>query len=68
MIHVLLAFLLLLMIFMPGMPPLADTVPQAPVAESTDQAVRANVLEAYGKLPILSVQNQGEPDGLCDTS
>ena len=60
MIHVLLAFLLLLMILIPGMPPLADTVPQTPAAETTDEAVRANVLEAYGKLPILFVHNQGQ--------
>ena len=62
MIHVLLAFILLFMLFMPGMTPLADTVPQAPAAESTDEAVRANVLEAYGKLPILFVHNQGQLD------
>jgi len=61
-IRVLLALALILMLFMPGMPPLADTVPQAPATESTDAAVKANVLEAYGKLPILFVHNQGQLD------
>ena len=60
MTHVVLAFILIFMIFTPGMTPLADMVPQAPVTQSTDEAVRANVLEAYGKLPILFVHNQGQ--------
>jgi hypothetical protein len=44
------------------MPSLTDTMPPQPSSDSTDEAVRADVLEAYGKLPVLFIQNDGQLD------
>ena len=65
MIHVLIALILVLMTFIPAILPVVDTEPQQSqdsVVEVSDEAVRANVLEAYGKLPLLFIQNQGQLD------
>jgi len=43
--------------------PLADTMPQASLAVSTDKPDKTEILEAYGKLPLLFIQNQGQLDG-----
>ena len=66
MIHILLGLILLFMIFTPGMPPLADTMQQEPSADSMDEAVKAEVLEAYGKLPVLFIQNDGQLDSTVE--
>jgi len=42
--------------------PLADTIPPQPPTKSTDEAVRTEVLEDYGKLPISFIQNDGQLD------
>ncbi len=44
------------------MPSLADTMLPQPSADSTDEAVRTGVLEAYGKLPVLFIRNDGQLD------
>ena len=54
---------LLLIALMPGMPALADVMPQGSSTDSTDEAVKASVLEAYAKLPLLFIENQGQLDG-----
>lgn len=41
-------------------PFLANTLPSDSFAGTTDRAVRTRVLEAYGKLPLLFIQNQGQ--------
>ena len=66
MIHILLGLILLFMIFTPGMPPLADTMQQEPSADSMDEAVKAEVLEAYGNLPVLFIQNDGQLDSTVE--
>ena len=51
--------ILFLLTFMLGIPLLADTAQQDSFADSSDKATKAQVLEAYGELPILFIQNQG---------
>jgi len=60
MIRVLLSLVVLLMVFMPGTMPLADTAYPEPAVENTGEVVKAQVAEAYGKLPLLFIENQGQ--------
>ena len=56
MIKVLLSLILLLMVFMPGTMPLANTAYHEPVADSAGESVKAKALEIYGELPLLFIQ------------
>jgi hypothetical protein len=60
--QVLLGLILLLMVFMPGTIPLADMAYQEPATGNASEAVKAKALEAYGELPLLFIENQGQLD------
>jgi hypothetical protein len=62
MIRMLLSLMLLLMAFLPGTIPLAGTACHEPAANSADEPVEAKALEAYGGMPLLFVENQGQLD------
>jgi len=62
MIKVLLSLILLLMVFMPGTMPLANTAYHEPVADSAGESVKAKALEIYGELPLLFIENKGQLD------
>lgn len=52
----------LLVLLMAGIYPLADTSRQPLSVDCEDEATEARVLEAYGKLPLLFIPNQGQID------
>ena len=56
----------LLVLLMAGIYPLADTSRQPLSVDCEDEATEARVLEAYGKLPLLFIPNQGQIDGQAE--
>jgi hypothetical protein len=52
----------LLVLFLIAVYPLADLMSQNHRADTPDLATKESILEAYGKLPILFIQNQGQMD------